>query len=84
MMVYRPLQIIIPEETNGQSDLVRTLQTEFTEIEFVQVQRKYFSEEKGLAAVEKLCVPEFKSVQLDLQGKFYTLAAVGCLVKVII
>ncbi|GCC35757.1 hypothetical protein chiPu_0014245 [Chiloscyllium punctatum] len=45
------------------------------------VQRKYFNETKGLEYIEQLCTPEFSTVLMEIQMKYYCLAAAAALLK---
>ena len=48
----------------------------------VRVQRKFFNESKGLTVIRKLVVPEFSTVEMQFNNKYYCLAAAAALLKV--
>ncbi|XP_006888675.1 PREDICTED: mutS protein homolog 4 [Elephantulus edwardii] len=50
-------------------------------VNFTTVQRKYFNETKGLEYIEQLCIAEFNTVLMEVQAKYYCLAAVAALLK---
>ncbi|KAM6122485.1 LOW QUALITY PROTEIN: mutS protein homolog 4-like, partial [Pterocles gutturalis] len=49
-------------------------------VTFTTVQRKYFNETKGLEYIEQLCV-EFSTIFMEVQSKYYCLAAAAALLK---
>ncbi|XP_072505981.1 mutS protein homolog 4 isoform X3 [Notamacropus eugenii] len=50
-------------------------------VTFTTIQRKYFSETKGLEYIEQLCTAEFSTVLMEVQSKHYCLAAAAALLK---
>uniref|UniRef100_A0A2K6GWV1 MutS homolog 4 n=1 Tax=Propithecus coquereli TaxID=379532 RepID=A0A2K6GWV1_PROCO len=50
-------------------------------VNFTTIQRKYFNETKGLGYLEQLCIAEFSTVLMEVQSKYYCLAAVAALLK---
>ncbi|XP_020824179.1 mutS protein homolog 4 isoform X2 [Phascolarctos cinereus] len=50
-------------------------------VTFTTIQRKYFNETKGLEYIEQLCAAEFSTVLMEVQSKYYCLAAVAALLK---
>ncbi|XP_026789533.3 mutS protein homolog 4 isoform X2 [Pangasianodon hypophthalmus] len=50
-------------------------------VAFTAIQRKYFNEGKGLEYIQQLCAPEFNTVLMDVQTKYYCLAAAAALLK---
>uniref|UniRef100_A0A8C5VB46 MutS homolog 4 n=1 Tax=Microcebus murinus TaxID=30608 RepID=A0A8C5VB46_MICMU len=50
-------------------------------VNFTTIQRKYFNETKGLEYIEQLCIAEFSTVLMEVQSKYYCLAAVAALLK---
>ncbi|MEJ1276866.1 mutS homolog 4 [Cricetulus griseus] len=50
-------------------------------VNFTTVQRKYFNETKGLEYIEQLCTAEFSSVLMEVQSRYYCLAAAAALLK---
>ncbi|XP_034531708.1 mutS protein homolog 4 isoform X2 [Notolabrus celidotus] len=60
-----PLEILMPD----------------TGVAFTAVQRKYFNERKGLEYIQQLCAPEFGTVLMEVQAKYYCLAAAAALLK---
>ncbi|XP_012516493.1 PREDICTED: mutS protein homolog 4 [Propithecus coquereli] len=53
----------------------------FQNVNFTTIQRKYFNETKGLGYLEQLCIAEFSTVLMEVQSKYYCLAAVAALLK---
>ncbi|TKS86444.1 MutS protein -like protein 4 [Collichthys lucidus] len=50
-------------------------------VAFTAIQRKYFNERKGLEYIQQLCAPEFGTVLMEVQAKYYCLAAAAALLK---
>ncbi|KAG9336429.1 hypothetical protein JZ751_002776, partial [Albula glossodonta] len=50
-------------------------------VAFTTIQRKYFNERKGLEYIQQLCAPEFSTVLMEVQAKYYCLAAAAALLK---
>uniref|UniRef100_A0A2R9BDR9 MutS homolog 4 n=1 Tax=Pan paniscus TaxID=9597 RepID=A0A2R9BDR9_PANPA len=57
------------------------IKTSFQNVNFTTIQRKYFNETKGLEYIEQLCIAEFSTVLMEVQSKYYCLAAVAALLK---
>ncbi|XP_021013742.2 mutS protein homolog 4 isoform X1 [Mus caroli] len=79
-----PLEIIMSNTAcvMGNSTKLFTLITEnFKNVNFTTVQRKYFNETKGLEYIEQLCIAEFNSVLMEVQSRYYCLAAAAALLK---
>uniref|UniRef100_A0A672N9M0 MutS homolog 4 n=1 Tax=Sinocyclocheilus grahami TaxID=75366 RepID=A0A672N9M0_SINGR len=79
-----PLEILMPDTASvrGQGTKLYTLITEtFPSVTFTAVQRKYFNEKKGLEYIQQLCVPEFSTVLMEVQTKYYCLASASALLK---
>ncbi|KAM9466550.1 mutS protein homolog 4 [Clarias gariepinus] len=79
-----PLEILMPDTASekGHGTKLYNLITEnFSSIAFTAIQRKYFNERKGLEYIQQLCAPEFNTVLMDVQTKYYCLAAAAALLK---
>ncbi|XP_021052643.1 mutS protein homolog 4 [Mus pahari] len=86
LQVLSPLEIIMSNTACvvGNSTKLFTLITEnFKNVNFTTVQRKYFNETKGLEYIEQLCIAEFSSVLMEVQSRYYCLAAAAALLKYI-
>ncbi|XP_021090588.2 mutS protein homolog 4 [Mesocricetus auratus] len=84
LKVLSPLEIIMSNTACvvGNSTKLFTLVTEnFKNVNFTTVQRKYFNETKGLEYIEQLCIAEFSSVLMEVQSRYYCLAAAAALLK---
>ncbi|XP_032883746.1 mutS protein homolog 4 [Amblyraja radiata] len=84
LQILSPLEIIMPNTTcdKGGGTKLFTLVTEnFKNVALSTVQRKYFNETKGLEYIEQLCTPEFSTVLMEVQMKYYSLAAAAALLK---
>uniref|UniRef100_M3YHF4 MutS protein homolog 4 n=1 Tax=Mustela putorius furo TaxID=9669 RepID=M3YHF4_MUSPF len=84
LKILSPLEIIMSNTACvvGNSTKLFTLITEnFKNVNFTTIQRKYFNETKGLEYIEQLCVTEFSTVLMEVQSKYYCLAAVAALLK---
>ncbi|KAF4084026.1 hypothetical protein AMELA_G00124150 [Ameiurus melas] len=82
--ILLPLEILMPDTASekGQGTKLYNLITEiFPSVAFSAIQRKYFNERKGLEYIQQLCAPEFNTVLMDVQTKYYCLAAAAALLK---
>uniref|UniRef100_A0A8C4ZM56 MutS homolog 4 n=1 Tax=Gadus morhua TaxID=8049 RepID=A0A8C4ZM56_GADMO len=79
-----PLEILMPDTASekGKGTKLFSLITEnFQTVAFTAIQRKYFNERKGLEYLQQLCAPEFGTVVMEVQAKYYCLAAAASLLK---
>ncbi|XP_044079862.1 mutS protein homolog 4 isoform X2 [Siniperca chuatsi] len=79
-----PLEILMPDTASekGKGTKLFSLITEnFPGVAFTAIQRKYFNERKGLEYIQQLCAPEFGTVLMEVQAKYYCLAAAAALLK---
>ncbi|XP_032356934.1 mutS protein homolog 4 [Etheostoma spectabile] len=79
-----PLEILMPDTASekGKGTKLFNLITEnFPGVAFTAIQRKYFNERKGLEYIQQLCAPEFATVLMEVQAKYYCLAAAAALLK---
>ncbi|KAM3841776.1 mutS protein homolog 4 [Vipera latastei] len=84
LRILTPLEIIMSNTAcdSGNATKLYTLIAEnFKNVTFTTVQRKYFNETKGLEYIEQLCTSEFSTVLMEVQSKYYCLAAVAALLK---
>ncbi|XP_062863717.1 mutS protein homolog 4 [Trichomycterus rosablanca] len=82
--ILMPLEILMPDTAcdKGQATKLYNLVTEnFPSVAFSAIQRKYFNERKGLEYIQQLSAPEFNTVLMDVQTKYYCLAAAAALLK---
>ncbi|KAJ7990722.1 hypothetical protein DPEC_G00289860 [Dallia pectoralis] len=81
-----PLEILMPDTASekGKGTKLYSLITEnFQSVAFTAIQRKYFNERKGLEYIQQLCAPEYNTVIMEVQVKYYCLAAAAALLKYI-
>ncbi|KAK2891758.1 hypothetical protein Q8A73_017423 [Channa argus] len=79
-----PLEILMPDTSTekGKGTKLFNLITEnFPGVAFTAIQRKYFNERKGLEYIQQLCAPEFATVLMEVQAKYYCLATAAALLK---
>ncbi|KAM8916600.1 mutS protein homolog 4 isoform 5-T5 [Spinachia spinachia] len=79
-----PLEILMPDTASekGKGTKLFSLLTEnFSRVAFTAIQRKYFNERKGLEYIQQLCAPEYGTVLMEVQAKYYCLAAAAALLK---
>ncbi|XP_056623120.1 mutS protein homolog 4 isoform X2 [Triplophysa dalaica] len=79
-----PLEILMPDTASvkGQGTKLYNLITEtFPSVTFTAIMRKHFNEKKGLEYIQQLCVPEFNTVLMEVQTKYYCLASASALLK---
>uniref|UniRef100_A0A8D0GST3 MutS protein homolog 4 n=1 Tax=Sphenodon punctatus TaxID=8508 RepID=A0A8D0GST3_SPHPU len=84
LKILTPLEIIMSNtacDTGNATKLFSLITENFKNVTFTSVQRKYFSESKGLEYIEQLCTSEFSTVLMEVQSKYYCLAAVAALLK---
>uniref|UniRef100_A0A667XC79 DNA mismatch repair protein n=1 Tax=Myripristis murdjan TaxID=586833 RepID=A0A667XC79_9TELE len=82
--VLVPLEILMPDTASekGKGTKLFNLITEnFQGVTFTSIQRKYFNESKGLDYIQQLCAPEFSTVLMEVQAKYYCLAAAAAVLK---
>ncbi|TNN42250.1 MutS 4 [Liparis tanakae] len=79
-----PLEILMPDtasEKGKGTKLFSFITENFPGVAFTAIQRKYFNERKGLEYIQQLCAPEFGTVLMEVQAKYYCLAAAAALLK---
>ncbi|XP_047183332.1 mutS protein homolog 4 isoform X3 [Scophthalmus maximus] len=84
MHILVPLEILMPDtasEKGKGTKLFKLITENFPCVAFTAIQRKYFNERKGLEYIQQLCAPEFGTVLMEVQAKYYCLAAAAALLK---
>ncbi|XP_032073691.1 mutS protein homolog 4 [Thamnophis elegans] len=84
LRILTPLEIIMSNtacDSGNATKLYALIAENFKNVTFTTVQRKYFNETKGLEYIGQLCTPEFSTVLMEVQSKYYCLAAVAALLK---
>uniref|UniRef100_A0A8B9CKP2 MutS homolog 4 n=1 Tax=Anser brachyrhynchus TaxID=132585 RepID=A0A8B9CKP2_9AVES len=83
LKILTPLEIIMPNTAcdAGNTKLFGLITEHFKNVTFTTVQRKYFNETKGLEYIEQLCASEFSTIFMEVQSKYYCLAAAAALLK---
>uniref|UniRef100_A0A3P8U5S2 MutS homolog 4 n=1 Tax=Amphiprion percula TaxID=161767 RepID=A0A3P8U5S2_AMPPE len=79
-----PVEILMPDtasEKGKGTKLFKLISENFPCVAFTAIQRKYFNERKGLEYIQQLCAPEFGTVLMEVQAKYYCLAAAAALLK---
>ncbi|XP_061649838.1 mutS protein homolog 4 isoform X3 [Phyllopteryx taeniolatus] len=82
--ILLPMEILMPDTAcdKGKGTKLFTLIAENLQgVAFTAIQRKYFNEKKGLEYIQQLCAPEFSTVLMEVQAKYYCLAAAAALLK---
>ncbi|KAM6397037.1 mutS protein homolog 4 isoform 5-T5 [Pluvialis apricaria] len=84
LKILTPLEIIMSNtacDVGNTTKLFSLITEHFKNVTFTTVQRKYFNETKGLEYIEQLCASEFSTVFMEVQSKYYCLAAAAALLK---
>ncbi|KAM9542038.1 mutS protein homolog 4 isoform 5-T5 [Guaruba guarouba] len=84
LKILTPLEIIMSNtacDAGNTTKLFSLITEHFKNVTFTTVRRKYFNETKGLEYVEQLCASEFSTVFMEVQSKYYCLAAAAALLK---
>ncbi|XP_039767855.1 mutS protein homolog 4 isoform X2 [Ornithorhynchus anatinus] len=84
LKILAPLEIIMSNtacDMGNATKLFSVITENFKNVTFTTVQRKYFNETKGLEYIEQLCIAELSTVLMEVQSKYYCLAAVAALIK---
>ncbi|XP_065529075.1 mutS protein homolog 4 isoform X5 [Lathamus discolor] len=84
LKILTPLEIIMSNtacDAGNTTKLFSLITEHFKNVTFTTVQRKYFNETKGLEYVEQLCASEFCTIFMEVQSKYYCLAAAAALLK---
>ncbi|KAJ8390878.1 hypothetical protein AAFF_G00100100 [Aldrovandia affinis] len=82
--ILAPLEILMPDtasEKGKGTKLFSLITDNFQSVAFTAIQRKYFNERKGLEYIQQLCAPEFSTVIMEVQAKYYCLATAAALLK---
>ncbi|XP_028251785.1 mutS protein homolog 4 [Parambassis ranga] len=82
--ILEPVEILMPDtasEKGKGTKLFKLITENFLGVAFTAIQRKYFNERKGLEYIQQLCAPEFGTVLMEVQAKYYCLAAAAALLK---
>ncbi|XP_037551421.1 mutS protein homolog 4 [Nematolebias whitei] len=82
--ILMPVEILMPDtasEKGKGTKLYKLITENFPGVTFTAVQRKYFNERKGLEYIQQLCAPEFNTVLMEVQAKYYCLASAAALLK---
>ncbi|XP_063261068.1 mutS protein homolog 4-like isoform X3 [Prinia subflava] len=84
LKILTPLEIIMSNtacDAGNTTKLFNLITEHFKNVTFSTVQRKYFNETKGLEYIEQLCASEFSTIFMEVQSKYYSLAAAAALLK---
>ncbi|NXF32432.1 MSH4 protein, partial [Nyctibius bracteatus] len=84
LKILTPLEIVMSNtacDAGNTTKLFSLITEHFKNVTFTTVQRKYFNETKGLEYIEQLCASEFTTVFMEVQSKYYCLAAAAALLK---
>uniref|UniRef100_A0A3Q2ZQF4 DNA mismatch repair protein n=1 Tax=Kryptolebias marmoratus TaxID=37003 RepID=A0A3Q2ZQF4_KRYMA len=82
--ILMPVEILMPDtasEKGKGTKLYKLITENFPGVTFTAIQRKYFNERKGLEYIQQLCAPEFNTVLMEVQAKYYCLASAAALLK---
>eukprot|EP00048_Salpingoeca_helianthica_P008174 m.119619 g.119619 ORF g.119619 m.119619 type:complete len:869 (+) comp14532_c0_seq3:2474-5080(+) len=83
--IFSPVQVIMPntayETGTNMSKLISLITDQFPSTNIVTVKRKYFNAERGLETITRLCLSEYKIVEMEVIEKYYCLSAAAALIK---
>ncbi|XP_076454636.1 mutS protein homolog 4-like [Babylonia areolata] len=84
LQILKPLEIILPStacENGNATKLFQMVSDEFQHTTISTVQRRYFNETKGLQYINQLCLPDYRTVEMEVSAKYYCLATAAALLK---
>ncbi|XP_014842567.1 PREDICTED: mutS protein homolog 4 isoform X1 [Poecilia mexicana] len=82
--ILMPMEILMPDtasEKGKWTKLFKLITENFPGVNLTAIQRKYYNEKKGLEYIQQLCAPEFATVLMEVQTKYYCLATAAALLK---
>ncbi|KAM4724327.1 mutS protein homolog 4 [Anableps anableps] len=82
--ILMPVEILMPDtasEKGKGTKLFKLITENFPGVNLTAIQRKYYNEKKGLEYIQQLCAPEFGTVLMEVQAKYYCLATAAALLK---
>ena len=81
LLTINPSIVLVPDSNNVK--LYDDIADKLPLAKVLKVQRKYFSESRGLQMIQHLIVPQYSSVEMQFHNKYYCLAAANALLKVV-
>ena len=82
LLGINPSVILVPDTFGKSVKLYDDITTKFAGAAVQRVQRRHFSEGKGLNLLRHLICPDFSSVEMQFYNKYFCLAAAHSLLKV--
>uniref|UniRef100_M4ALQ5 MutS homolog 4 n=1 Tax=Xiphophorus maculatus TaxID=8083 RepID=M4ALQ5_XIPMA len=82
--ILMPMGILMPDtasEKGKWTKLFKLITENFPGVNLTAIQRKYYNEKKGMEYIQQLCAPEFGTVLMEVQAKYYCLATAAALLK---
>uniref|UniRef100_A0A3Q2DG95 MutS homolog 4 n=1 Tax=Cyprinodon variegatus TaxID=28743 RepID=A0A3Q2DG95_CYPVA len=82
--ILMPVEILMPDtasEKGKGTKLFKLITENYPGVAITAIQRKYYNEKKGLEYIQQLCAPEFATVLMEVQAKYYCLATAAALLK---
>ncbi|KAK5614459.1 MutS protein msh4 [Crenichthys baileyi] len=82
--ILMPVEILMPDTSSEKgkgTKLFKLITENFPGVTLTAIQRKYYNEKKGLEYIQQLCAPEFNTVLMEVQAKYYCLASNAALLK---
>ncbi|XP_027857440.1 mutS protein homolog 4 [Xiphophorus couchianus] len=82
--ILMPMEILMPDtasEKGKWTKLFKLITENFPGVNLTAIQRKYYNEKKGMEYIQQLCAPEFGTVLMEVQAKYYCLATAAALLK---
>ena len=73
-----PAEIIFPN-TFANNSMITMLNKGFPNIEFKEIDRRFFNEKKGFEYVKTLCFKHYTGIDIELESKYYALSACSAL-----
>src|SRR5690606_924411 len=74
-----PVEIIFPDTMTENNIMMSVLVQNFPNIDFNPVGRKFFNAKKGSELIQNLCYNDNNWIDLELESKYYSLAACSAL-----
>uniref|UniRef100_A0A914CRA4 DNA mismatch repair proteins mutS family domain-containing protein n=1 Tax=Acrobeloides nanus TaxID=290746 RepID=A0A914CRA4_9BILA len=85
--ILDPVEIILPEypteKNNPTKLLVDMIQTMFTNVTVVPLQRRYFNDARGIELIKQLAAPGCSNFETSMIKKYYCMASAAALIKYI-
>lgn len=81
--VCLPVEIIFPHTLTENNMMMSSLVENFPNISFKSYDRRFFNEKNGFEFVQTLCYKDYTWIDIELESKYYCLAACSALIQYI-